>query len=137
MSVLKTEPMNPTTYSMDSILAARIRAARRSMTTDSGRRASQQHLADTIGVHVITVSQWERSKASPTLSNLMAIAEATGKPMSYFVGDADDEEEAERRMRSMVSLLMERDQYDIASSLLEIVRLQKANREDRRTKVFA
>lgn len=101
------------------------------MEGSAGRRPSQQHLADAIGVHVITVSQWERGKSTPTLSNLRAIAEATGKPMSYFTGDADDEEEAEQRMRALVSLLMDRGQYDIASGLLEVVRMQVAHREER------
>jgi transcriptional regulator with XRE-family HTH domain len=123
--------MTSSRHQLEQVLAARIRSARRSMEGTGGRRPSQQHLADTIGVHVITVSQWERGKSAPTVANLRAIAEATGKPLSYFTGDADDEEESERRMRELVSLLMDRGQYDIASGLLEVVRLQVAHREER------
>lgn len=123
--------MAATKNAIESVLSARIRAARRSMPFENGRRVSQQALADRIGVHVITVSQWERSKSSPTVANLMAICEATGKPMEFFTGDSDDDEESQRRMRALISLLMEREQYDIASSLLNEVRLMKARQGER------
>lgn len=123
--------MTSTQHSIETVLAARIRNARRSMPFDNGRRVSQQTLADRIGVHVITVSQWERGKSAPTVANLMAIADATGQPMEFFTGDSDDEEESEQKLRALISLLMERNQYDIASALLDQVRVMKARREAR------
>lgn len=35
----------------------------------------------------ITVSRWERGATTPDLQVLGRVAEATGKPLSYFVGD--------------------------------------------------
>ncbi len=129
--VLELHTMSSTQHSIETVLAARIRNARRSMPLDNGRRVSQQALADRVGVHVITVSQWERGKSAPTVANLMAIADATGQPMEFFTGDSDDDEESERRMRALISLLMERQQYDIAHDLLTQVRLMKIRREER------
>lgn len=117
-----------TTGQMERVLAARIRAARRSAEARAGRRPSQQWLADRIGVHVVTVSSWERGKSAPTVANLIAISEATGKPMEFFTGDSDDEE-SEQRMRQLISHLMERDHYDLAENLLREVRLMRARRE--------
>lgn len=119
------------TSSLDSVLAARIRSARRSMPLENHRKVSQQSLADRVGVHVITVSQWERGKARPTIDNLAAIADATGKPMSFFMGEGDDDEEDEQAMRAIVLKLVEREQYDIAETTLALVRGMKARRETR------
>ena len=104
------------------------------MPFDNGRRVSQQDLADRVGVHVITVSHWERGKSAPTVANLMAIADATGQPMEFFTGDSDDDEESEQRMRDLITHLMERQQYDLAETLLHEVRLIKARREFERSK---
>jgi len=123
--------MSTTQHSIETVLASRIRNARRSMPFEHGRRVSQQALADRVGVHVITVSQWERGKSAPTVANLMAISEATGQPIEFFTGDSDDEEEAEQRMAELISLLMQRQQYDIAHDLLNEVRMMKARREER------
>lgn len=122
--------MSTTRHPIETVLAARIRNARRSMPFEHGRRVSQQALADRIGVHVITVSQWERGKSAPTVANLMAIADATGQPVEFFTGDADDEEAA-IRMAALVTHLMERHQYDLAAALLHEVRLITARREER------
>lgn len=119
---------------LENVLAARIRSARRAAADEHGKRFSQQVLADRVGVHVITVSQWERGKSSPTVANLIQIADATGQPVEFFTGDADDDEESEQRMRELISLLMSREQYDVASDLLNIVRLQRARREFSRSR---
>lgn len=94
-------------------------------------RVSQQHFADRLGVHVVTVSSWERGKAQPTIENLTAIAETTGKPLSFFVGGDDDDEDDERALRVIVTMLVEREQDDLAVALLERARLMKAKRETR------
>ena len=123
--------MTQTRHPIETVLAARIRSARRQMPFDNGRRVSQQALADRIGVHVITVSQWERGKSAPTVANLMAIADATGQPMEFFTGDSDDDEESGQRMTDLVTHLIGRQQYDLAEDLLREVRLMKARREER------
>ncbi len=78
------------------VLAARIRQARRSMPFENGRRVSQATLARKIGVAVMTISQWERGKAQPTVAHLIHLAETTGHSLESFLGDEDDEEAARR-----------------------------------------
>lgn len=121
--------MNTTRPTLDTVMASRIRSARRSISDTHGRRLSQQGLADRVGVHVITVSQWERAKSTPTVENLAAIARETQKPLSFFMGDGDDDEEDHRALRELAVTLVQRDQLDIASTLLDRVRLMKARRE--------
>jgi transcriptional regulator with XRE-family HTH domain len=69
-------------------LGDKIRSAR------ADRGWKQKHLAAEVEVEPITVSRWERGATTPDLDVLSLVAEATGKPLSYFV----DEEPAERRL---------------------------------------
>ena len=69
-------------------LGDKIRSAR----ADKGWK--QKHLAAEVEVEPITVSRWERGATTPDLDVLSLVAEATGKPLSYFV----DERPAERQM---------------------------------------
>jgi transcriptional regulator with XRE-family HTH domain len=66
-----------------SDLGDRIRAAR----ADLGWK--QKHLAAEVRVEPITVSRWERGATTPDLDTLRAVAQATGKPIAYFVTGAD------------------------------------------------
>lgn len=63
----------------DSPLGPRIRSAR----ADKGWK--QKHLAAAVSVEPITVSRWERGATTPDLDALGLVAEATGKPLSFFV----------------------------------------------------
>ena len=45
----------------------------------------QKHLAAEVEVEPITVSRWERGATTPDLDVLRLVAEATGKPLAYFV----------------------------------------------------
>jgi transcriptional regulator with XRE-family HTH domain len=47
----------------------------------------QKHLAAEVSVEPITVSRWERGATTPDLQVLGLVAEATGRPLSFFVGD--------------------------------------------------
>jgi transcriptional regulator with XRE-family HTH domain len=49
----------------------------------------QKHLAAEVKVEPITVSRWERGATTPDFDALALIAEATGKPLSYFVGEEE------------------------------------------------
>jgi transcriptional regulator with XRE-family HTH domain len=60
----------------------KIRAAR------VARGWKQKHLAAEVEVEPITVSRWERGATTPDLDVLRLVAEATGKPLSYFVEEA-------------------------------------------------
>ncbi len=63
-------------------LGDRIRAAR----AEKGWK--QKHLAAEVSVEPITVSRWERGATTPDLDVLGLVAEATGKPLSFFVDQA-------------------------------------------------
>ena len=62
-------------------MGERIRQAR------ADRGWKQKNLAAEVSVEPITVSRWERGATTPDLQVLGRVAEATGKPLSYFVGD--------------------------------------------------
>jgi transcriptional regulator with XRE-family HTH domain len=66
-------------------LGEKIRAAR----AEKGWK--QKHLAAEVDVEPITVSRWERGATRPDLNVLHQLAEATGKPVSYFVGGEEAE----------------------------------------------
>jgi transcriptional regulator with XRE-family HTH domain len=71
-------------------VAARIKSAR------AAKGWKQKHLAAQVRVEPITVSRWERGATSPDFDALGLIAEATGRPLSYFLGE---EEPAAREPR--------------------------------------
>jgi transcriptional regulator with XRE-family HTH domain len=71
-------------------VAARIKSAR------TAKGWKQKHLAAEVSVEPITVSRWERGATSPDFDALGLIAEATGRPLSYFLGE---EEPAAREPR--------------------------------------
>jgi transcriptional regulator with XRE-family HTH domain len=64
-------------------VAGRIKSAR----TEKGWK--QKHLAAEVRVEPITVSRWERGATTPDFNALGLIAEATGKPLSYFLGEEE------------------------------------------------
>jgi transcriptional regulator with XRE-family HTH domain len=64
-------------------VAARIKSAR----TAQGWK--QKHLAAQVHVEPITVSRWERGATTPDFDALTLVAEATGRPLSYFLGEEE------------------------------------------------
>ncbi|HSE81707.1 MAG TPA: helix-turn-helix transcriptional regulator [Gaiellaceae bacterium] len=64
-------------------VGARIRSAR------TAKGWKQKHLAAEVNVEPITVSRWERGATTPDFNALNLIAEATGRPVSYFLGEGD------------------------------------------------
>ena len=67
-------------------LGDKIRSAR------AERGWKQKHLAAEVDVEPITVSRWERGATTPDLDALSLVAEATGKPLRYFVDDQPREQ---------------------------------------------
>lgn len=61
-------------------VAAKIKSAR------TAKGWKQKHLAAQVRVEPITVSRWERGATTPDFNALSLIAEATGRPLSYFLG---------------------------------------------------
>lgn len=70
---------------VEKMLGARIRRARREMPHENGRHISQATFAEKLGVHWVTVSNWERGKSPPTVKNVQAISVLTGKPLDFFL----------------------------------------------------
>jgi transcriptional regulator with XRE-family HTH domain len=64
-------------------VAARIKSAR------AAKGWKHKHLAAQVRVEPITVSRWERGATTPDFDALGLIAEATGKPLSYFLGEEE------------------------------------------------
>ena len=95
-------------------LGERIRAAR------TAKGWKQKHLAAQVDVEPITVSRWERGATSPDLDVINLVAEATGKPLSYFIGD-----EGEQGAEASPSAL------EAAAARIEAAALQIASEADR------
>lgn len=76
------------------MLGDRIREARAS------KGWKQKNLAAEVEVEPITVSRWERGATTPDLDVLRLVAEATGRPLSYFVSE-DDPPALENRVETL------------------------------------
>lgn len=105
----------------------RIRAAR----AEKGWK--QKHLAAAVSVEPITVSRWERGATTPDLEVLGLVAEATSKPLSYFVGDdgsasAGTLDEAAVRIEAAAARVAEATERIaiVASELVEELRAARA-----------
>jgi len=102
-------------------LGSRIREARAS------KGWKQRELASEVEVEPITVSRWERGATTPDLDVLRLVADATGKPLSYFVADDAPPaatEPAVRKLERAADKLSE--QADRIERLLEEVRAELA-----------
>jgi transcriptional regulator with XRE-family HTH domain len=82
-------------YSQIVAVGDRIRSAR----ADKGWM--QKHLAAEVEVEPITVSRWERGATTPDLDVLRLVAEATGKPLSYFVAEEGEPASLEQRVAAL------------------------------------
>jgi transcriptional regulator with XRE-family HTH domain len=94
-------------------IGVRIREAR------AAKGWKQKELAAQVDVEPITVSRWERGATTPDLDVLGLVADATGRPLSYFVGPAnqapaEDDDRLERleqrldRLERAVGRLLDR-----------------------------
>ena len=81
-------------------LGAKIKQAR------AERGWKQKHLAAEVSVEPITVSRWERGATTPDLDVLGLVADATGKPLSFFV-DHEPPPEAAPQVADAVTRLEE------------------------------
>jgi transcriptional regulator with XRE-family HTH domain len=102
-------------------LGNRIREARAS------KGWKQRELASQVEVEPITVSRWERGATTPDLDVLRLVADATGKPLSYFVTDdpapAGTDPAVRRLERAADKLAAQADRLEL---LLEEVRAELA-----------
>jgi transcriptional regulator with XRE-family HTH domain len=103
-------------------LGGRIREAR------AARGWKQRELASEVEVEPITVSRWERGATTPDLDVLRLVADATGKPLSYFVAAESEQpptpvaEGAIRRLEQAADRLAA--EADRIATLLEEVRAE-------------
>ncbi|HVD24860.1 MAG TPA: helix-turn-helix transcriptional regulator [Gaiellaceae bacterium] len=107
----------------DPELGGRIRQAR------AARGWKQRELASEVEVEPITVSRWERGATTPDLDVLRLVAEATGKPLSYFVSDEPEprragSDAATRKLERAAERLAA--QADRIERLLEEIRTELA-----------
>jgi transcriptional regulator with XRE-family HTH domain len=61
----------------------------------------QKELAAEVEVEPITVSRWERGATTPDLDVLRLVADATGKPLSYFVSGGESARALGARVESL------------------------------------
>jgi transcriptional regulator with XRE-family HTH domain len=103
-------------------LGSRIREARAS------KGWKQRELASEVEVEPITVSRWERGATTPDLDVLRLVAEATEKPLSYFVTDEapTGADVSIRKLERVAEKLAA--QADRIETLLEEVRAELARR---------
>lgn len=107
-------------------LGGRIREARAS------KGWKQRELASEVEVEPITVSRWERGATTPDLDVLRLVADATGKPISYFVAGEDerargsDADGAFRKLEQAADRLAA--EADRIAALLDEVRAELARR---------
>jgi transcriptional regulator with XRE-family HTH domain len=108
-------------------LGERIRAAR------AAKGWKQKHLAAQVDVEPITVSRWERGATSPDIDVISLVAEATGKPLGYFLGAEEEtvqpaasspalEEAAARIEAAALQIATDADRI---ASLLEELRVER------------
>jgi transcriptional regulator with XRE-family HTH domain len=105
--MLSREVYSPSVAEERPDLGEKIRAAR------AAKGWKQKHLAAQVDVEPITVSRWERGATRPDLDVIAQVAEATGKPVSYFLGGGEAEaqpssprlEEAVRRLEAAAERL--------------------------------
>lgn len=91
----------------DSTLGQRIRHARR----EAGFR-NIETWAVHLGVGFSTASRWETGKNEPTLARLRQIAQATGRPLSYFVA-SERRRELENSVLRRVNRLCEEEREGV------------------------
>jgi transcriptional regulator with XRE-family HTH domain len=108
-------------------LGERIRTAR------AAKGWKQKHLAAQVDVEPITVSRWERGATSPDLDVINLVAEATGKPLSYFLGGEEETPQAapsssaleQAAARIEAAALQIATDADRIASLLEELRVER------------
>lgn len=72
------------------MFADKLRALRKEL------KLKQEDLAEKLGVHVNTISRWERSDGSPKMSDIQYIASNLDVPVSYFVDESDTQQSKAR-----------------------------------------
>lgn len=96
-------------------LGERIRQARKQ------RQLLQKQLAAKVSVEPMTVSRWERGVNQPDMDTLRVIAQATQKPLAFFVEEREVLASAEERLSGLET------QLGVVTRLVETI-LQEVRR---------
>lgn len=86
---------------------------------------TQASLARAVDTSERNIVRWENDQNAPRLKHLSAIAQATGRDLSFFVADEDvDDEEADPmlRVRRIRAELVLHGRDDLADDLLKLAR---------------
>ena len=62
---------------------------------------TQAQLARAAGTRERNIVRWEREQNQPRLENVLAIAEATGKPLDFFVVEANPSDDPMTREQAL------------------------------------
>lgn len=90
----------------------------------------QKHLAAEVEVEPITVSRWERGATTPDLDVLGLVAEATGKPVSYFVGGEGEPQASDSSGLDKAAARIEAAALQIATEVDRLAALLEELRRD-------
>ena len=107
----------------DTFLAQRLRQARGSMSQEDLAYKVREVTKGTLTPAATDISRYERSVHAPRMAMLVAIANATGKDIEFFLNEseeADDDEEA--ALQALASQAVEIGRYDMAENLLSLAR---------------
>lgn len=88
----------------------------------------QKELAATLHVEPQTVSRWERGENTPDVGTLRLLAEATGRPLSFFIERPAAEDDRLDRLESQLGQVLElvRELRDELAALREPPRVPRS-----------
>lgn len=81
-------------------LGKKIREAR------DGKLWKQKELAAALHVEPQTVSRWERGENSPDVATLRLLAEATGRPLAFFIEEPEGDDDRLDRLESQLGQVL-------------------------------
>jgi len=79
----KGEPLHATDFLLSG-LSKRLYQARLDLSAREGRRISQAEIAAIVGVHQVTLGEWERGKSEPNLDTIERLADIYGRSAAYL-----------------------------------------------------
>lgn len=89
----------------------------------TARGLSQSQLAERIGAHFTSISDWERGKNTPSARHLASLSRELGEPVDFFFAADSSEEDEEESAVWMDRALMRR----VEQGHLEIVVVRRVS----------
>ncbi len=86
---------------------------------ESGRKVSQHRFAELVGVSLRSPGRWENGESEPRMTQLVKIAEVTGRPIGFFFegasGPTPDQQELFATLLDRLSSTLSAAAFDIRS----------------------